>query len=640
MKSITKIEKVMTVVVLGLATGVFACCVAKDASALSVGDGLILNPVYEAYLDDVAMGRSWNIVPRKYVQTQMTSQHALVGDNIITTLPSAYSLIDSGYDTMIKNQGADGTCWAYALTTTMESTMRRSKGVVVDLSPKQLDYLTSTGMPYSDYLVGKFGDNATHVVGDGYGGFEYASFAITSEYAPVKTPDFFEKLKNNDTLFDSYDSFGSYQNEVRRYMTFGRPFGVGVEAYSKSMEANDVMGIKPQYLISEYTDLSTDVNDIDVVKEKIYTNGAVYVQTMAPGTENCWDDTTNTIVDKGIKICDVTDSEGNVVLHALALVGWDDNYEYTDPISGEKKTGAFIGQNSWGTSELFAGMTIDYDALMDYMVSAGMINESQITEENKQKLQKEIEDYNAYEYVHLAYDYESSYSNGGIIRLVSIDGIVENDFENVYDVIDTVDGEGGVFGDELNEEVFTFVANSVEDEEISGIAIGNHAGASRSDATYEIFVDLTGTGNNYVKYNDVAMPGGVYGQKMVVSDTNPAIDGNFKVKIVAYSADGSPLPFRADTTSGEAIDLVNYFTANVYTHKSSESTGPDEPGEDPDPEPGPGPDVPGTGLFTKEFGGAFGVASVLVVAMGAVFVMGKVYANRKSVFHRVKFGKK
>lgn len=631
MKSITKIEKVMTVVVLGLATGVFACCVAKDASALSVGDGLILNPVYEAYLDDVAMGKGsdWNIIPSKYVQSRTSKGSFIVRDSGTASLPTAYSLLDDGYGTEIKNQGADDTCWAYALATTLESTLLRSKNVAVELSPKQLDYLTSTGTPYSDYLVSKFGNSATHVVGDGHS-FGYASYAMTNEFTPVKASDFFVRMQNNDSSLANYDSYEQYQNRAREFFVLMSTFGGILQPYSKSMANNDIMGEQPPYVVTEYTNLSRNPADVDAIKERIYNNGAVYVETIAPNTTGCWDATTNTIIDKGATECSV-DS-----LHALALVGWDDDYTYNN---GAGK-GAFLAQNSWGTTEVISKFKgADYYNILEQLVSFGLLTEDYLTEENAAALGERIENYNAYEYVHLAYDYQWKSDSGAVIKFISFDDLSVNEYENIYDIIDTKDGEGGVLGSEKIDETYSYTTESGIGEKVTSIAVANHLFPIAYDVTYKIYIDTTGTGDNYQLFGTVDVPTGVYGQKRVDATSDVTVTGDFKVKVAPFVGN-TPMKLVYQDENGNTTDLGEYFTTAVYTEEIPGQGGGDEPGEDPDPEPDPGPDVPGTGLFTKEFGGAFGVASVLVVALGAVFVMGKVYTNRKSVFHRVKFGKK
>ena len=128
MKSTVTMKKAiiacLTVAVLGIAVN------GKASAVKNIGDGLVLNPTYEKYLDDVAMGRgdAWTVVPRKYVQSRTIN----VGDDGTTDLPSSYSLISSGFGTEIKNQAADSTCWAYSLATTLESTLKKSKGVSIE----------------------------------------------------------------------------------------------------------------------------------------------------------------------------------------------------------------------------------------------------------------------------------------------------------------------------------------------------------------------------------------------------------------------------------------------------------------------------------------------------------------------------
>lgn len=630
MKSTTHLNKILmvgaTMVVLGMVCGV-------EAGAVSIGDGLMLNPVYEEYLDDVAMGKGseWNIIPRKFVQSNVSKKWTSVRDSGVSNLPSAYSLIDNGYGTAIKNQGADDTCWAYALATTLESTLLKTRNVAMELSPKQLDYLTSTGTPYSDYLVNKFGSNVTHGVGEGYS-FDLASYAVTSEFMPVKASDFFVRMQNNDPSLTSYSSYEQYQNRAREFFVLMSTFGGILQPYNKAMANNDIMGEKPSFVVTGYTDLSTAPSDVNAIKESIYNNGAVYVETIGPNTEGCWDAATNTIIDKGKTVCNVTS------LHALALVGWDDDFTYND---GAGK-GAFLAQNSWGTNEVikkFEGA--DYYNILEQLVSFGLLTEDYLTEENAAALGERIENYNAYEYLHLAYDYESAASNGSVIRFVTFDGLEENDYVNVYDVIDTVDSEGGVLQNERTEEVYTYVKSGDSEERIDSIGINNHLIPIAYDVIYDIYVDVTGTGDNYQLFGSVEALTGTYGQKNVKSTDTFDVSGNFMVKMTATTTSGQRVTLAYERSDGTVVDLNDYFTTSVYTKEVPGQGGGDEPGGDPDPDPDPDdPDVPGTGLFTREFGGALRAASLLMVVGGALFVVHRVYVNRRSVFHRVKFGKK
>lgn len=79
-------------------------------------------------------------------------------------LLARFSLKDN-YATTLKNRGGDGICWAYAMTTAIEPNLKKTQGIDVEFSPKQLNYLMAS-TKYAKYVEDSFG--TTRELGGGY----------------------------------------------------------------------------------------------------------------------------------------------------------------------------------------------------------------------------------------------------------------------------------------------------------------------------------------------------------------------------------------------------------------------------------------------------------------------------------------
>lgn len=154
-----------------------------SASAMRISDGLRVNPDYEKYVQDVKAGNgsNWNLIPEQYVVDVVEG-----GKGGGVNLPARFSLKDN-YATTLKNQGGDGICWAYAMTTAIELNLKKTQGIDVEFSPKQLDYLMAS-TKYAKYVENSFG--TTRELGSGYN-FTLGSIGLRSQYAPTLENVFF-----------------------------------------------------------------------------------------------------------------------------------------------------------------------------------------------------------------------------------------------------------------------------------------------------------------------------------------------------------------------------------------------------------------------------------------------------------------
>ena len=198
-----------------------------------------------------------------------------------SSLPVYYSSVDEGYVTPVKNQQNGGNCWAFATLATLESAILKASGDSIILSEENMKNLAS--------LYSNFGWSME----TNDGGYDDMGFGyLTSWLGPV---------------LDSDDEY--------TYFTALSP------VLNSILHVQNILFLK-----------RTSYYDLDEVKKAIRDYGAVYTPIYMYAH---YDSTTKKYVQcyRGSNPCD----------HAVALVGWDDNFK----ISGY--TGAWIAKNSWGS---------------------------------------------------------------------------------------------------------------------------------------------------------------------------------------------------------------------------------------------------------------------------------------------------
>lgn len=211
-----------------------------------------------------------------------------VGTNPNMTLPSRYSLVEEGYVTPVKDQQASGNCWAFAAMAVLESCILKAGGEKLDLSEENLKNLIAL---YSDYGW-KINTN------DG-GNTEMTVAYLSSWLGPVN---------ELDDEFDDKSALSPLLNSV--------------------MHVQNIKFLK--------RDSYLDTEDI---KRAILSYGAVSAAIYYIG--ECFNSKTNSY-------CCYEAIGAN---HAVAIVGWDDNYSASNfKLGGPEGDGAWIVRNSWGSN--------------------------------------------------------------------------------------------------------------------------------------------------------------------------------------------------------------------------------------------------------------------------------------------------
>lgn len=202
------------------------------------------------------------------------------------TLPTRYDLRELGWVTPVKNQGSGGNCWAFSSLSALESAILKATNVSYDLSEENMKNLASF---YSDY---------GWAMNTNDGGYDRMAVGyLTSWLGPI------------DESYDAY-SDSSVLSAI----------------FNSSIHIQNIVYLKRD-----------NFTDNDAIKKAIMDYGAV-------STSIYW----SSSYLKNSKNYYFTGSSG--ANHAVAIVGWDDNYNASNFRTVPEGNGAWIIKNSWGSS--------------------------------------------------------------------------------------------------------------------------------------------------------------------------------------------------------------------------------------------------------------------------------------------------
>ena len=281
-------------------------------------------------------------------------------------IPERFNLADI-LDIKVENQGSFGLCWAFASTKTLETYMQLHNEGVHNFSEIHIDYMTASE---NTGLTGR----EVHTGGN---------FSMFEEYLLL---------------------YGVVEEEPNEYHDYSK------KEYSKFIEKEPVTIVTETISFPSLNKKQATDEDIkefrDTIKTHIMKNGALYTVIASPYFTQ-----KNLYSSEGINI--FTDSG-----HAVAIVGWDDNYSKNN-FYDEKKSkvpehdGAYIAVNSWGKEFGDNGyFYISYDDAMvegslNGIVSTSLDNAYKVNEfktpEIKDKIEQELSytfiNYNGEDYV-------------------------------------------------------------------------------------------------------------------------------------------------------------------------------------------------------------------------------------------------
>ncbi len=268
------------------------------------------------------------------------------------SFPTTYDLRNVGgnsYITPLKNQGSLGICWAMTTAEQAESFLMLQNNTPYNsssliLSPRQLDYATST-----DGIKNYTNENGVRVLGEG-GNYQMSYFTLANGVSLV--PELVMQFNQSYAKKELYQvlNYGNSKYEVEQTAAMPK-------------------------LSSGYT--SDQFNSyLDQIKSRIMTYGGAFVGTGSPqgscGSKN---------IDGKYVVVDNTDcnTDTNYGSHAMHIIGWDDNYNYSYCSSGtthynvtstgtcstgtlKSGTGAWLVRNSWGEDANYSYIYLSYDS--------------------------------------------------------------------------------------------------------------------------------------------------------------------------------------------------------------------------------------------------------------------------------------
>ena len=280
-------------------------------------------------------------------------------------LPASYDAREIYTHVRNKSQNSEGLCWLYAMTTALEFYLEKNYQDTVEISPKHFDYqLVKAADAYEDEGVENFYAREEHEFGEG-GDLQLSLLGLLNPLSVISDEDFTQIVKKKDNRLSSISRYEDIWklNNYKDILTRGD--GMHDEDDSK----NKIYTVKQDY---------DEINNPDNVEYVVTNTGVIrYNRENDVGRQEVIEKIKNVVLEHGAAFvnattdskCSYIDANGNYTFiyrsyddeiggvpvkiscdlsknHEMAVVGWDDEWEYV--YEGETRKGAFILQNSWG----------------------------------------------------------------------------------------------------------------------------------------------------------------------------------------------------------------------------------------------------------------------------------------------------
>ncbi len=325
-------------------------------------DGMpYINPEWEEYmkLSEEEKNKS-EVIPTKYIVDFIPSKKISLF-SLPEVLPTTFNLKDvdgKNYYGKQKNQSSLGLCWDFASVATMETNARITGLGELDFSENQIDYATSSKSyfeegytPYGGGTPGTGGNFSGDVTNSINRGIAPQLESVWGSYNTTISKQTLKKtfdLSNVDYYVSDYIQFPSlgsnateevkqeYIEMIKKHiMQYG---AIYVSAPTPDSRANYTYdheiktGETLDSIAKQYNTTKEAIMSLNNLKDENLTIGeTIKVKSI------CYDSSQKLITYH--KYC----GKGVDSTHAMAIVGWDDNY-------GPNNEGAWILKNSWGNS--------------------------------------------------------------------------------------------------------------------------------------------------------------------------------------------------------------------------------------------------------------------------------------------------
>lgn len=271
------------------------------------------------------------------------------------SVQSSYCL-DKNHIT-VKNQRMVNSCWAFAFTSMLETTMFKKYNIKNEYSPAHIDY-TVANMYNAD--VGNGGNFylATAYCAAGYGPVYETEMPFTSVYNPI----FYSK--SNNYLKDKNEVNVNIEPKIMPTDVVVLPeiykeyTGTNV-TYKSSYGTINFDGSTRRYTKDEVDMIRNQIKqhiiNYGAVGSSMYTDISISLLGTTSSNENYLNSKTNSYY---------CDDPNKIANHAITIIGWDDNYPASNFNSAHRpiNNGAYIVLNSYGNGILDNGyFYISYD---------------------------------------------------------------------------------------------------------------------------------------------------------------------------------------------------------------------------------------------------------------------------------------
>ena len=332
-----------------------------QAKAINILDGEIeLSQSYLEYLELSEEEKKNVIAPSMYdisKSNTIVTNPLKIARMLGSSLQSKYSLREIIPENMvIKNQGVTNTCWTFSSLASLESNLALkdykngiTTPIVYDFSERHMDYATSSN--FLNNAVNEFGFNRNA----GSGGVIGMSTAYLT------------------------NGLGAISEEEMKFQSI-----IDVVEISEIQNKNVITQVNDIVTFPSYSATDDKTQIKQQMKEHIMNNGAINASI------------NGSYLYEGSKVYNsqtaafYCNSTAYKIDHAVAIVGWNDEYPVENFVEGNRPTnnGAWIAKNSWGTTSGDEGyIYISYEDVNVYTQLTGI-----------EDAQTEIEYENIYQY--------------------------------------------------------------------------------------------------------------------------------------------------------------------------------------------------------------------------------------------------
>lgn len=242
-------------------------------------------------------------------------------------LPSSYDSRTKGLVTSVKNQGEYGTCWAHATAACIEASLIKNGAVINGIKS------TADTIDISELEIAH--DSYQICPNDALGNMLEAGEACV---------DFSNRGGTGMTAMDAFIRWDGIVLES------DSPYSTLPLVVASNTAENHIPEDRYKIHIKDFYGVNSA--DTDKIKEEIMKNGSGFLSL-----QGTYFDNTKAIVNGKEKVYTVArynDTTGRLPNHAVAVVGWDDDFPREYFISDRKthpnNNGAFLCKNSYGSN--------------------------------------------------------------------------------------------------------------------------------------------------------------------------------------------------------------------------------------------------------------------------------------------------